>query len=122
MLFKLQMSIQKIEPTTKVKEWVKRINLSFDEIRRHEIFWTTTSVVGQSEYEFEIATGDPELAMKRFDPNAQYSVQYGGVILVPEDYSLSGNKLTFVNGPAMENGYPIIVRYIARGVAQGAQQ
>ena len=108
------MSIPKIEPTTKVKEWVDRINLSFDEIRKEEYCWTAVSKAGQDAYEFVLANGDKEVALKRFDPNAQYTVQYGGVILEPEDYSLEGTTLTFVNGPAMENGYAIIVRYVGQ--------
>ena len=116
------MSIQKIEPTTKVKDWVKRINLSFDEIRQREICWTTTSVAGQATYTFPISPEDREPLLKSFDPSCQYTVQYGGVILVPDDYFLSGKELTFVNGAPMEDGYPIIVRYVARGEKQGTQQ
>jgi hypothetical protein len=108
------MSIAKIEPTTKVKEWVNRINLSFDEIRKGEYCWTAVSKANQAVYDFSLAGGDSERNMKLFDPNCQYSVQYGGVILDPEDYKLEGTTLTFVNGPALENGYAIIVRYISQ--------
>lgn len=109
------MSIAKIEPTTKVKEWVKRINYSFDEIRRGEICWKTVSVAGQANYQFPVSSSDSEMLLKSFDPNFQYSVQYGGVMLLPEDYRLSGNTLKFVNGAPMESGYQIIVRWIGRG-------
>ena len=116
------MSIQKIEPTTKVKDWVKRINYSFDEIRQREICWTTTSIAGIDEYEFPVSPEDRDSIFKDFDPSSQYSVQYGGVILVPEDYSLTGKRLKFVNGAPTEDGYPIIIRYIAKGEKQGTQQ
>lgn len=116
------MSIEAIKPTTKVKEWVKRINLSFEEIRRREIYWKTVSVAGQSVYEFPVSPADKEELLKTFDINYQYSVQYGGVVLVPEDYKLSGRTLTFVNGAPMEDGYPIIVRWIGRGMNQSEQQ
>lgn len=108
------MSIAKIEPTTKVKEWVNRMNQSFDEVRRHEICWTAISKVGQSVYEFPIPNGDTEQDIKKFDVNGQYTVQYGGVILDPRDYLLQGTTLTFVNGPCMENDYAIIVRYVSQ--------
>lgn len=116
------MSIAKIEPTTKVREWVNRINLSFDEIRKKEFMMVATSVANQSKYEFPISVENREIFLKRFDGSAQYTVQYGGVILVPEDYVLSGSTLEFVNGPPLEDGYPIIVRYIARGETQSVQQ
>ena len=105
------MSIAKIEPTTKVKEWVNRINRSFDEIRKREYRWTAVSVVGKETYDFAVSAGDKETTLKRFDAGSQYTVQYGGVILEPEDYKLEGTTLTFVNGPTMEEGYAIIVRY-----------
>ena len=108
------MSIPKIEPTTKVKEWVNRINLSFDEIRKQEMCWSTTSKVGKSEYEFPIPNGDAESSLKKFGVNEQYTVQYGGVILDPRDYKINGTVLTFVNGPCMENDYAIIVRYVGK--------
>lgn len=107
------MSIAKIEPTTKVKEWVDRINLSFDEMRKYEYCWKAVSKINQSVYDFALADGDSERQLKEFDPNGQYSVQYGGVILDPEDYKLEGTTLTFVNGPALEEDYSIIVRYIS---------
>ena len=114
------MSIAKIEPTTKVKDWVKRINYSFEEIRRREIYWQTVSVAGVKEYNFAALTTDSEEILKTFDVNYQYSVQYGGVVLLPEDYKLSGTTLTFVNGAPMEDGYPIIVRWIGRGREQAS--
>ncbi len=116
------MSIAKIEPTTKVKEWVKRINLMFEELRRREIFWKTESVAGQDTYEFPVSGSDKEAALKAFDINFQYSVQYGGVTLVPEDYRLTGRTLQFVNGAPLESGYPIIVRYLGRGMSSAPQQ
>lgn len=116
------MSIAKIMPTTKVKEWVKRINFSFEEVRRREISWRTTSVAGQAVYTFALEDSDPERNLRSFDESSQYSVQYGGVTLLPDDYALSGTELTFVNGPALETGYPIIVRWIGRGEKQSVQQ
>ena len=116
------MSIAKIMPTTKVKEWVKRINFSFEEVRRRELSWQTKSVAGQAVYEFALEDTDPDRPLRNFDESAQYSVQYGGVTLLPEDYALSGNTLTFVNGPALESDYPIIVRWIGRGEKQSVQQ
>lgn len=108
------MSIPKIEPTTKVKEWVNRINKSFDEIRVRECCWKTVSVANKDTYVFPVAAGDKEVELKKFNPDAQYSVQYGGVILDPRDYRLSETQLKFVNGPPLENGYAIIVRCISQ--------
>ena len=114
------MSIAKIEPTTKVKEWVKRINYSFDEIRRREIYWRAVSKSGTKTYKMTVQSDDPD-TMKTFDENYQYSVQYGGVMLLPDDYKLTGDTLTFVNGAPIEDGYPIIVRWIGRGREQSPQ-
>ena len=116
------MSIAKIEPTTKVRDWVKRINLSFEEIRRREITWETVSVAGQDTYEFPVSESDKEGPLKKFDVNFQYTVQYGGVILVPEDYMLSGTVLKFVNGAPLEDGFPIVIRYVGRNASEQAQQ
>jgi len=107
------MSIQKIEPTTKVKEWVNRMNQSFEEVRRREMCWSAVSKSGQSVYEFVIPNDDPEQDFKKFDVNGQYIVQYGGVVLDPRDYLLEGTKLTFVNGPCMEDDYAIVVKYVS---------
>lgn len=95
------MSIEKITGTTKVKEWVNRINSIIDAINLKSYQWEAVSVSGKQSYTFE----------KSFPTNSKFSVTYASVELYEDDYSLNGNILTF-SEPPTEDGYPIKIRYI----------
>ena len=94
--------IQKITETTKVREWVNRINAMIDLLTLKSYVWETVSVKGQDVYAFS----------QPFPTNSKFSVTYASIELYESDYSLDGVNLTFTNGAPMETGYPIKIRYI----------
>ena len=95
------MNIEKITDTTKVREWVNRINALIDLLINKSYQWETISVKGQKEYTFE----------QSFPENSKFSVTYASVELYESDYKLLGKTLTFIEPPS-EEGYPIKIRYI----------
>ena len=95
------MNIEKITDTTKVREWVNRINALIDLLTNKSYQWETLSVKGQKEYTFE----------QSFPENSKFSVTYASVELYESDCKLLGKTLTFIEPPS-EEGYPIKIRYI----------
>lgn len=93
--------IEKITETTKVREWVNRINSLIDLLNTKSYQWETVSVKGQQEYTFE----------QSFPTNSKFTVTYASVELYESDYTLLGKTLTFIEPPS-EDGYPIKIRYI----------
>lgn len=93
--------IDKITETTKVREWVNRINSIIDDITLRGYTWETMSVKGKQEYTFA----------KNFPANSRFIVTYASVELYESDYTLDGNTLRFIS-PTSEEGYPIKIRYI----------
>ena len=97
--------MDKINESTKVKDWVARINELIDEVETITDSWDTVSVKGQSEYRFNGNMYNP------FPLKKEVIVLYAGVELNPKDYKIEGDKLKF-NLPPEEDGCPIRVRYL----------
>lgn len=95
----------KITETTKVREWVNRINEIIDAISLKNYSWDTVSVKGNVSYTFD------KNKFKTFSPNAEYIVMYAGIELNPKDYTISGDTLTF-KLPPEEDGCPIRIRHL----------
>ena len=101
-------NINPIDTSTKVRVWVDIINRLLYTGQINEYIFKTYSVKGQDTYSF----GDVEGLQTNFTfPEGNYTVTYGGIVLQPDDYKLSGVNLIFVNGAPMESGYLITVRY-----------
>ena len=94
-------NIEKITETTKVREWVERINDIIDEVSLREYVWETVSEYGKQEYTFA----------KVFPTNSKFIVTYASIELYESDYTLEGTTLTFIS-PTLEDGYPIKIRYV----------
>lgn len=97
--------MNKITETTKVREWINRINELIDEIGLKSYSWDTVSVKGKSVYTFD------KNKFKTFAPNSEYIVMYSGIELNPKDYTISGDTLTF-KFPPEEDGCSIRIRYL----------
>lgn len=97
--------MNKITETTKVREWINRINDLIDAIGLKNYSWDTVSVKGKSVYTFD------KNKFKTFSPSAEYVVMYAGIELNPKDYTISGDTLTF-NFPPEEDGCSIRIRYL----------
>ena len=100
--------IEKITENTKVKVWVDIINKLLDDGADKEYIFKAYSVKGQDSYNFGNVVGMPNDFV--FE-DGNYIVTYGGIILQPDDYSLSGKILRFTNGAPTESDYLITVRY-----------
>jgi hypothetical protein len=94
--------LQKITDTTKVREWVERINVIIDELTLKSYVWESVSKKGVATYTFS----------KPFPVNSKFVVTYASIELYEGDYEMDGVYLTFVNGAPLEDGYPIKIRYI----------
>lgn len=97
--------IQKITESTKVKDWVARINELIDEVETLAYSWDTVSVKGKQSYTFD------KNKFKMFSLNDEYTVLYAGIELNPKDYTISGDTLTF-KYPPEEDGCSIRIRYL----------
>ena len=104
-------NIEKINDSTKVRIWVDIINKLLDDSSEKEYIFKAYSENGKATYDFGSAVGLPS-DFQFFDDN--YVVTYGGVVLQPDDYSLIGQTLTFVNGAPTESDYLITIRYVGK--------
>lgn len=109
--------INKITDTTKVRVWVDIINKLLDDSSDKEYIFKAISKSGTDTYNFENAKNLPSDFY--FEPDANYIVTYGGIVLQPDDYSLNARQLKFVNGAPLENDYLITIRYVGKSVKVG---
>jgi hypothetical protein len=97
--------IQKITESTKVKDWVARINELIDEVGTIAYSWDTVSVKGKQSYTFD------KNKFKTFSSSGEYVVLYAGIELNKKDYTIAGDTLTF-KSPPEEDGCSIRIRYL----------
>lgn len=102
--------LSKITETTKIRDWLKRINQIIDVVNAKTYSWDITSVKGQSMYTFSTSNGYIDIPA-----NGEYVVYYSGIELDKRDYLINGDTLTF-KLPPEEDGCPIRVRYLSGAV------